>query len=79
MTDIRMRGLGNDIDITRRLVRADDIFLRERGPFNHHCAECGTLLIRGAGEQVPDMIVICPVCLTFNEPVPVGVQAQSRA
>lgn len=44
-----------------------DLEISEHGSINYHCAECRALLIRHAGSVLPDVIVLCPVCLTLNE------------
>ena len=70
MTDADMRIVRETHDTGRPVARSVDVVLEESGPFNYHCAECGALLIRHAGIHLPNVIVICPVCLSLNEAAP---------
>src|SRR5437763_1324920 len=54
-------------DTNRPVFSGADVELADWGPINYHCAECGTLLIRDAGEVLRDIIVMCHVCLSLNE------------
>jgi hypothetical protein len=65
--DIVMRVVREDRDTGRPVRRSAEVPVRHHGPLNYHCAECGTLLVREASIDLPDVIVICPVCLTLNE------------
>lgn len=56
--------------VGRPIHMSSDIVVTERGPLNYHCAECGTLLIREAAANLSDVLVLCPVCLSLNEPRP---------
>ena len=67
MTDRNMRIVHETCDTGRPVTRSADLLVEEHGPNNYLCAVCGTLLIREAGTHLPDVIVICPVCLTLNE------------
>jgi phage FluMu protein Com len=71
--DAALRIVRETFDTHRLVRRSEDLVVDEVGPFNYHCAECGTLLIRHAGIQLPDVVVICPVCLSLNEPLPAEV------
>jgi uncharacterized Zn finger protein (UPF0148 family) len=70
MADTEMRIVRETYDTGRPVSRSVDVVVEEAGPFNYHCAECGTLLIRHAGIHLPNVIVICPVCLSLNEAAP---------
>lgn len=67
MSDTSMRIVRETFDTGRSLVRSADLVLKERGPINYLCGGCGTVLLRNAGSQLPDVIVICPECLELNE------------
>jgi hypothetical protein len=65
--DAAMQVVRESVDTGRPVWRHGDLVDHEQGPVNYHCAECGTLLIRNASTALPDVIVICSVCLTLNE------------
>ena len=67
MIDAAMKIVRETYDTGRPVRRSRDLVVQEPGSINYHCAECGTILIRGAGADLPDVIVICPVCLALNE------------
>ena len=79
MMDANMQIVQEMFDTGRPLHRSADLVVEGFGPMNYHCAECGTLLIRHAGLHLPDVIVICPVCLTLNEPAPIDVLVRQSA
>lgn len=66
--DVVMQCVRERFDTGRPVRGAIELEIKDRGPLNHHCANCGSLLIRNAGDALPDVIVVCPVCLTLNEP-----------
>lgn len=70
MTDAAMRLVRETVDTGRPIHRSSEFIVDVNGPINYHCAECGTLLVRHAGPRLPDVILICPVCLSLNEPAP---------
>jgi uncharacterized Zn finger protein (UPF0148 family) len=69
MMNAVMRPVSEMGAVHRPLRRTAEVVVKERGPVNYHCAECGTLLIRQASTSLPDMVVICPVCFSLNEAV----------
>ena len=65
--DVAMQVVRARVDTERPVRRSVDVEINDHGPVNYHCAECGALLVRDAGSRLPDVIVICPVCLSLNE------------
>lgn len=65
--DVAMQLVRERADTGRAVVRSAEFPVREHGGVNYHCAECGTLLVRETVLVLPDVIVICPVCLSLNE------------
>ena len=65
--DAAMHLVRESFDTGRPVYTSRDLAITEHGSVNYHCEEYGTLLIRDAGEVLPDIIVICSVCLSLNE------------